>query len=417
MYMKGSILLVIPPILVKIEDEIQIDGDFANNLRAYLENFDTVTVACPSAPISPNNGLPNTIDFKSICGYERVNLIILPYPYREDRYIINYRSVAKLLRSEIESADYLLFSPHAPFDWSTLAAKLAIAMHRSYDMEADWHLENVSRFIVSEMSFGFRKLRKYIWILMHTKIYNECMKNSSVSLLQGQDVYDAYKDIAPNPKKVLNVQITKQNYISKKDLEEKISRIKEREDITISYAGRAIEMKGPLDWIKIVDYISKNGVKLQARWYGDGELLSSMRLEASALKIDNLVHFPGKVDREVVVKAMHESDIFLFCHRTAESPRCLVEALAGAAPIVGYGSLYAQDLVAQNGGGVFVEVDDWLELAEQLRSLDKDREKLAKLVSDAYQTAQLYDRDEAIQYRIDLIKEFVVPPIRTHTYP
>ena len=120
----------------------------------------------------------------------------------------------------------------------------------------------------------------------------------------------------------------------------------------------------------------------------------------------------GMVDREILMAAQRQSDMFMFCHRTAESPRCLVEALACGCPIIGYGSLYARDLVALKGDGAFVDMDDWQGLADLVWSLDQDRTALAKLVHDANESAHLYDRDKAIQQRIDLIKKFVKPPTR-----
>lgn len=410
--MKGRLLLVIPPVVLKVGDGVEVDGDFANNLRAYCENFDHVTVACPALQSSTNSGLHNTIPFNDIAGYERLAFILLPFTYREDRHIRHYRSVRKLLRLEIEKADYLLFSPHAMFDWSTLAARLAVAMNRSYDMEGDWNLENVSRLKLSEMPSGLNKIRKYFWLKYYTPIYHMCLRKSSVALLQGQDVYDAYKTIAPNPKKVLNVQITPDNYISNTQLAAKLQRLRDGNPLIISYAGRAIDMKGPLDWLKTVHLLVGKGVKFHATWFGDGELLTDLRRQAEKLGVDNFISFAGMVDREVVMAAQRESDIFMFCHKTSESPRCLVEALACACPIVGYGGLYARDLVGQKGGGAFVEVDDWQGLADLVETLNQDRGRLAELVREANESAQLYDRDKAIQYRIDLIKEYVKPPKR-----
>ena len=409
--MKGRLLLVIPPVVTKVGDVVEVDGDFANNLRAYLENFDHVTVACPVLEGS-NNGLRQLTPFNNVAGHERMVFVPLPYTYREDRHFFHYRAVKKLLRSEIEKADYLLFEPHAPFDWSTLAARLAISMKRSYDIEADWYLESVWRLLLSQMPAGLKKIRKYIWFNYHIWLYHTCLKSSSVALLQGQDVFDAYKEHAPNPQKVLNVQITQESYISNAQLAAKLQRLQDGNPLIISYAGRAIEMKGPFDWLRSIHRLVTEGVKLQATWFGDGELLGELRTQVAKLEIGNFVFFPGTVERDAVMAELRKSDIFMFCHKTAESPRCLVEALACAAPIVGYGSSYARDLVGQRGGGAFVQVNDWEGLANLVRSLNQDRSRLVELISDANASARLYDRDKAIQQRIDLIKKYVKPPNR-----
>lgn len=227
----GNLLLVIPPVVLEKGENFEVDVDFANNLILYLKNFEKVTVACPALNSNNNSGLQNTVPFESLQGAERVFYIPLPYTYREDRHLVHYHSIRKMLISEINKADYLLFSPHAMFDWSTLAAKLAVSMGRSYDMEADWFIESVSRLDLSKMPFGLKKLRKFVWMKYYGNAYRYCLINSDVSLLQGRDVFDAYRNIAPNPFKVLNVQITKKDILSSEGVENKISKVKKKNQL------------------------------------------------------------------------------------------------------------------------------------------------------------------------------------------
>ncbi|MEP6785170.1 MAG: glycosyltransferase [Sphingomonadales bacterium] len=410
--MKGELLLVIPTVIENWNKNLDLDADFANNLSAYLEAFDIVTVACPLPSSAAHNNFPNTVTLDSVLGWERVRIIPLPHPYREDRYLRHKRLVVRLLRSEIDRADYLLISPHSAFDWSTLGAELAIEMGRSYDMEADWSLQSVAKSNWSNTKFGPNKLRKYLWMTWHARHYLRCMRHSSVALLQGQDVYEAYKDIAPNPQKVLNVQVTPDDYIGNDELAEKLARIERGDPLIINYAGRVIQMKGPADWVDALVRAAQAGVDFRATWFGEGDLLEQMRTKVAAVRLTDKVSFPGKVDRPVAMASLRASDMFLFTHKTAESPRCLVEALAAACPITGYHSRYAADLVADRGGGSFVPLDDWSALGDTVIALNSDRPRLVQLVRDAYHTAALYDRDAAIAHRIDLIRTYVTPPKR-----
>lgn len=410
--MKGELLLIIPTVLESWDGRIEIDVDFANNLRAYLCAFDVVTVACPLPQSAKHNNFPKTVPLTSITGHERARIILLPHPYREDRYLRHKSVVIKLLRAEIDRADYLLISPHAAFDWSTLGAELAIDMGRSYDMEADWDLQSVTDALWQKTKPGFNKFRKYLWMSWHTRHYMRCLRHSSVALLQGQDVYEAYKDIAPNPQKVLNVQVTPEDYIDENELAAKLSRIERGDQLIINYAGRVIEMKGPADWVDALKLAAKAGVDFRATWFGEGELLEQMRAKVAADGLAEKILFPGKVDRSIAIASLRNSDMFLFAHKTAESPRCLVEALAAACPITGYHSRYAADLVVERGGGSFVPLDDWKALGDIVIALDADRSRLAQLVRDAYHSAALYDREKAISHRIDLIRKYVAPPKR-----
>ena len=52
--------------------------------------------------------------------------------------MINYHSVKRLLKTEIEAANYLVFSPHTLIgDWPTVAIHEAVKLNRPYVIEAD----------------------------------------------------------------------------------------------------------------------------------------------------------------------------------------------------------------------------------------------------------------------------------------
>lgn len=398
--MAGKLLLVIPPVLIDTPEGVFVDQHFGNNLRSYLGSFEEVTVACPTW----SSVLTNLVPLSSIRGSERCRILILPEPYREDRYLRHRRRVGRLLRTSIESADYLLISPHAALDWSTLATRIALRMGRDYNMEGDWNLQNVVRSQLSKMPWGPNRIRKTIWHLFHQRTYLDSMRKSRLSLLQGAAVFDAYQKVAPNPHKVLNVQVTETDRIADDLFAAKLARVRSNAPLRILYTGRAIAMKGPDDWQKALHWALGKGLNATATWYGEGELLEPLRRSAVDRGISNCVDYPGNVDREEAFNKMREADLFLFCHLTDESPRCLTEALAAAAPIVGYASLFSCDLVAEHGGGVFVNLHDWQALGQLLITLDQDRDRLSTLIEQARDSSMLYDRERAIEERIALMR-------------
>lgn len=408
--MNGKLLLIIPRVAAEMPTGLLVDEHFGNNLRAYLDAFDKVIVACPAMPIGTN-----MIPLGEIQGFERCSIIILPEPYREDRFYRNYSRVSKILRAQIDEADYLLISPHAAFDWSTLATRIALAMGRDYNMEGDWDLQNVVRSQLAKMKFGVARLRKTLWHYVHTRYYLDSMRKSRLSLLQGAAVFEAYKDISPNPHKVLNVQVSPVDRISDEDFGKKIQRIRSGAPLRIAYTGRAIAMKGPEDWQQCLQRARSAGLQATATWLGDGEQLDRLRVSAADRQLLTMISYRGEVARADAYKTLKDADIFLFCHLTDESPRCLTEALTAGTPIVGYASLYACDLVAERGGGEFVPLGDWMGLADRLMQLDHDRERLVRLLEAARDSSLLYERDAAIDVRIRLMRQYLRPPLRPHS--
>lgn len=404
--MTGKLLQVIPSTVRLVDGNYEVEGDYANNLRAYLKNFDHVTFACPAAPA----GMPGILRSQPISQMQdsdRLTYVPLPHTYREDKHLLHYFFTRKLLLSEINKANYLLFSPHAKYDWPTLAAKLAMKLKRKYCIESDWDQWSAWRLQLSAMPFGAKKLRKALWARSSRKQLNRCLAHSSLALLQGQEVYDAYKDIAPNPKKVLNVQVSAEDYISSAELQAKLVKIKNGGPLSIAYAGRMTEMKGPLDWLKAIGATIEKGVDLRAAWFGDGPLMPEMRKEVERLDLRRNVALDGILSREELMARLRRADIFLFCHKISESPRCLSEALAAGCLLVGYDGAFPRDLVARRGGGAFVDCGNWQMLASTIVSLDRDRARLAQLIEAAATSGRELDRNTAIQYRIELIKSYL----------
>jgi colanic acid/amylovoran biosynthesis glycosyltransferase len=403
----GKLLLVIPPVVRKVGGVHEVERDFSNNLRMYLANFRHVTFACPVQLFEKDSGILSSIPLSKMQDSARLSFVPLPYTYKELTHFRYYRATKELLRSEISKADYLIFSPHAKYDWATFAALQAITMGRRYDLESDWVHESVQRAQLAAMPLGLNKIRKILWMHSFVKAVNKCLSHSSLALLQGQDVFDAYKDVAPNPQKVLNVQVSSEDHISSAKLNEKVVRIRECKPLAVAYAGRMIPMKGPLDWLKVIHGAVEAGVDLHATWFGDGSLLPQMEREAENLGLRTKVNFAGVVEREKIMASLRATDVFLFCHKTAESPRCLGEALASGCSLVGYSSAYARELVQFDGGGEFGDVDNWRQLVTTIISLDQDRARLERLVRAAASSGKRLDRDTAMQNRINLIKKYL----------
>src|SRR6266508_709939 len=233
----GRLLLVIPTVVRTTNGRVEVDTDFSHNLRIYLANFARVTFACPIATKRESGNIVRSLPIGALPDGDRLSYVRLPYTYREDTHLRHYLSVRSLLRSEISRADYLLFSPHANYDWPTTAARLATRMKRKYDVEFDLAYDSVLRFHVAAMPPGIGKARKLLWTWLFSRSIRECLSHSSLALLQGEDVFDVYKDFAPNPHKVLNVQVSSEDHISPAALDAKLTRIRERAPLKVTYAG------------------------------------------------------------------------------------------------------------------------------------------------------------------------------------
>jgi colanic acid/amylovoran biosynthesis glycosyltransferase len=109
-------------------------------------------------------------------------------------------------------------------------------------------------------------------------------------------------------------------------------------------------------------------------------------------------------DRAAVLNALRQAHLFVFCHKTPESPRNLIEALVSGTPLVGYNSAFPQDLISENGGGQLSAKDDVNALVASVLRLAADRRHLADLIQRAAMDGAAFSDVAVFKHRSDLIR-------------
>lgn len=407
--MQGKILQVLPSIIRTVDGELAIEIDYLNSLRFYLKNFEKVTVASPLTEDDVGFGLQNCTPVKDICETygEALELIPLPQSYKFKDFIQNYRSVRSLLREKIQAADYLEFSPHALIgDWSGVACLEAIQQNRPYVISASVVYHEVAKVGIQNSNFIKRLVKESVSFPTMKQYHRYLYRHAQLGLIQGQATYEEYAHYFQRSGIFYNVTITEDDRISHEKIQAKVETVlSHRGPLKLAYVGRAMDMKGAIEWVRTIDDLVKSGVPVQAAWIGDGPLLDEMKHLAEELGITEHIAFLGYMtDRQKIFAHIVDAHIFLFCHKTSESPRCLIEALAQGCALVGYRNAYPLELVKTYGGGQFVELGNWRELAAAVRALHQDRNELASLIKAAAQSGGLYERETAYENRLTLLR-------------
>ena len=150
------------------------------------------------------------------------------------------------------------------------------------------------------------------------------------------------------------------------------------------------------------------GIDFHATWLGEGERLQAMKAEVDRLGLGEQITLPGFVrDRTAILKALREAHLFVFCHKTPESPRNLIEALVSGTPIIGYNSPFPQDLISANGGGLLSPKDDVKALVASLVGLAGDRKRLSNLIGQAALDGSAFNDVEVFRHRSEVIRTYL----------
>jgi glycosyltransferase involved in cell wall biosynthesis len=406
----GDTLLIYAPVPLYLEGgEMLVEEQACNGLRLWAENFRRLIVFMPVSPTRPKGvWVPVARIGKAL---DRIEIVPVPMAYRPQEFLRALPATRRLIRSLIERADYLSFSIGGLFgDWGAVAAMEAHRMGRPFAVWTDRVESEVVRRTADQGPFKAR-LRARLYHRPMAWLERFIIRRSSLGLFHGKETYDTYAPYSGNPHIVHDVHYAKSDHIDGAALAAKIDACAQG-PLRICYVGRADPMKGPLDWIETLEKLARQAPDFQATWLGEGDQFDALKSRIELSGLGDRVKTPGYVtDRTRVLDALREAHVFLFCHKTPESPRCLIEALISACPIVGYGSAFASDLVSAHGGGQFVATGDTSSLANLLGGLANDRARLADLIGRARMDGEPFDDVAVFRHRSEIIKQHL-PPVR-----
>lgn len=407
---KTSLLLELPLPFKRASEGFFVEVQALNGLKCWSENFEKITVCAPvEDEFNPSSSSSIVwADPSELLATRNITLQPLPMGYHPRDFIKHKKAVYDKFLELIDEHEYLCFSNIGGMGaWGNFGVEIANKKSRKYALWFDWVLDQMpsekSKSILGHIKKNIDgKYAKY-------KTY-QAIHNCDLGLFHGKTVYDAYAPHCKNPQLVHDIHLGVNDAITDKRLNEKLESVEKRTNIKIGYLGRAHPMKAPEDWIEIVDKVSAQLGKerVEAVWLGDGPLLEKSRDAVEARNLKEVVKFSGFVsDRKAILDFLQDLDIFLFCHVTPESPRCLIEALISGTPIIGYESAYAADLVGDRGGAILSNLKDKATLVDYICTLANERKQLVTMIHQASQSRHVYNDRAVFKHRSDLIKTYL----------
>lgn len=386
------LLLVLPLRAYHSDSVVFIDAQAHNGLRLWLENFSRLTLACPTSYEAPPSGYLPVED-------DRIKHVALPVAYTPRTFAAALLKMSPGLQTLIASSDHLHFAIGGLFgDWASVCALMA---HRSGRKFAVWtdRVESKVAAFQSKTKRGPKRLYYAATAAIMKRYERAVIKRAALGLFHGMDCYEAYSAYSSNPHLVHNVHLGEESQISDAGIAE---RLRHTGPVRIVYAGRVHRDKGVFDWIDALSSAVNDGVDFRAVWFGDGPELESARQCVAANKLSEMVEFPGAIgDHLALIERLRTFDLFMFCHKTQESPRCLIEALMCGLPLVGYDSPYPRDLIKERGGGILSLVDRPELLPQSIRKFSEERIDLTRR---AQLDGKPFNAESVFRHRSDLMK-------------
>lgn len=404
-----KLLLVLPVPFRREGSTLLFEAQACNGLERWAENFERIDLACPVKPNYPVPGEDSTIlwrDIRELSCFNQVHFIELPWAFKLSDFVQNYLPIRQQLREAILMSRYLNFAIGGLVgDWAAVACVEAIQLGRPYSVWTDRVQHEVIRGTSRTRGLKSRLKNQLLTVPLMEHYHKYVISRSALGLFHGRDCYDAYAPYCSNSHIVHDVHLKPSDIVPAARLEQKVARIMSGEPLKIVYAGRLAEMKGPLDWMQVMAKLQQRGMEYQATWLGDGPLFHEAQSFVAENGLTEQVKLTGFVEnRQQLLDYLRDADLFVFCHKTPESPRCLIEALMSGCALVGYDTPYPRDLVEGSTAAVLSAQHDVDALAEAIYALDQNRPLLASIVKELAQVGNRYSDEAVFRHRSELIK-------------
>lgn len=401
----GSLMIYAPvPVYRGPDGGLLLEDQACNGLRLWAEHFDRLIAVMPLAQGQPPQswvpvaeGVGPTIS--------RIEIVTLPQEWGLRGFLRAMPEARRKLDDAIARADRLSFALGGLVgDWGAVGAWRAHRMGRPFAIWTDRVESQVMRYTARNApAFKARLKARLTWRPM-AWLERFLISRAALGLFHGQETFETYAPQSRNPHLVHDIHIRRDEHLPASALPGKQAGAASG-PLRIAYVGRADAMKGAQDWVESLIGAIRQGVDLRAEWLGAGPELDWMAHRIGEAGVADRIILRGMVrDRTAVLQAMRDAQIFAFCHRTPESPRCLIEALVSSTPIVGFDGAFARDLISGHGGGLMVPQGDRAALTAALVALDRDRARLARMIQGAHEDGAEFDDETVFRHRSDIIK-------------
>lgn len=149
--------------------------------------------------------------------------------------------------------------------------------------------------------------------------------------------------------------------------------------------------------------------ELSLQIVGAGSLLDELKFLCKKLKIENKVHFTGKLDNTEIPQKLNEFQIYVALSRNESFGVAIVEAQACEVPVVVSDVGGLPEVVAQNKTGIIVPANDPEKAAEAILKLIQNASLREQMGKDGRERVQaLYDWDKNVTTMHEIYEDLLV---------
>ncbi|QYZ79903.1 glycosyltransferase family 1 protein [Methanofollis formosanus] len=192
-----------------------------------------------------------------------------------------------------------------------------------------------------------------------------------------------------------------ENHVEKSQM----SRIKDKEKITLMYSGRLSYYKGMNELLTAYRSISRLCKRCELWIFGDGPMMNEMITYCKKNNL-NSVHFGGRISQEENIKQVSQCDIFIHPSYIESLPSAIIEAMALKKPVISTSvGAISRDLIVNDYNGILIPPKNADKLVSAVLDLIDQPEKQEIIGKNAGKSVLHYTHKNMINQTIGVYKK------------
>lgn len=163
----------------------------------------------------------------------------------------------------------------------------------------------------------------------------------------------------------------------------------DKDDFVLIMIAEVNKNKNHKQMIDAVCLLKDRGINVKVICAGDGPLLEILKNQIADRGLKGNIQFLGA--RSDINELITASDMGILMSYREGLPRNIMELMACKKPVIGTNIRGIRDLVVDGVNGFLVNTDNAMETAQKIEMLYHNRQLLAKLGSNAYQSIKVYE--------------------------
>lgn len=246
------------------------------------------------------------------------------------------------------------------------------------------------------------RLRRMFWEWNLERKQVRAIRAATGIQCNGIPTYDAYRAINERPMYFFDTRVDDADLIGEDALHERLGHVRDHAPLRLAFSGRLIPMKGADDLPRVSSALRNLQTPHHLTICGGGSLEPRIERDVAALGLQHHVSMRGVLDfhTELLPLLKRSIDLFVCPHRQGDPSCTYHETLSCGVPIVGYANEAFRGIIREADVGIAVPMNDPDALADAVRLLHEDRDRLIQLSRNALAFARRHTFTRGYRNRV-----------------